>query len=321
MKLIRDFEYPPELEADFTKAKRLEWITIFYLLSTIVVMYLTMGNSQAMKTAWFEDLLSLTPSVSFLIASRIFLKKPNKEFPYGYHRVVSIAYLCSSLALFAVGGFLIIDSAITLIEQDRPTIGMVTLFGKSFWLGYLMIAALLYSALPSVILGRLKLPLAEKLHEKNLYTDAEMNKADWKTALAAIIGILGIGLGWWWADAVAAALISLDVIHDGYKNLRQAVLDLMDQIPKTVNNQEDDPLMQQVKDYLLRKKWVREVEVRFREEGHIYVGEGFVVPEPGQADNLTQLIADTTEQITQINWRIHEFTIMPVKELPQNHEE
>jgi divalent metal cation (Fe/Co/Zn/Cd) transporter len=103
-----------------------------------------MGNSQAMKTAWFEDIMSLTPSVSFLIASRIFTKPTNKEFPYGYHKVISMAYLCSSLALFSVGGFLIIDSAITIIKTERPTIGTVMLFGKPVWLGYMMILALLW---------------------------------------------------------------------------------------------------------------------------------------------------------------------------------
>lgn len=315
MKPINNFEYPPELEQDFKKAKRLEWITIFYLLSTVVVMYLTMGNSQAMKTAWFEDLLSLTPSVSFLIASRIFFRKPNEEFPYGYHRVVSIAYLCSSLALFAVGGFLLIDSALTLIEQDRPTIGMITLFGHSFWLGYLMIAALLYSSLPAVILGRMKLPLAEKLHEKNLYTDAEMNKADWMTALAAILGITGIGFGLWWADSAAAALISLDILYDGYKNLKQAVVDLMNQEPKTVNNQETDPLIKLVHDHLARKTWIREVRVRMREEGHIYMGEAFVIP--AEDLNLTQLIAEATDEVQKINWQIHEIVITPVKDFPE----
>jgi divalent metal cation (Fe/Co/Zn/Cd) transporter len=217
--------------------------------------------------------------------------------------------------LFSVGLFLIIDSGLTLIEQDRPTIGMVHLFGHSFWLGYLMIAALIYSSIPAVILGRMKLPLAEKLHEKNLYTDAQMNKADWMTALAAILGIIGIGFGLWWADSVAAALISLDILHDGYKNLRQAVLDLMDQTPKTVNNQETDPLLEKVKNHLEEKSWVKQVQLRFREEGHIYLGEAFVIPH--HEDNLTQNIAAATQEAVQINWRIHELIIMPVKELPE----
>jgi cation diffusion facilitator family transporter len=314
MKTIDRFEYPPDLQKLFKKAKRLEWITIIYLISAVIVMLLAMGKSQAMKTAWFDDFLSLTPSISFLIASRIYLKKPNQEFPYGYHRVVSIAYLCSSLALFSVGGFLIIDSVLTLIEQDRPTIGMITLFGKSFWLGYLMIAALVYGSVPPVILGRLKLPLAEKLHEKNLYTDAEMSKADWMTGLAAILGIIGIGFGFWWADALAAAIISLDIMYDGYKNLKQAVVDLMNQEPKTVNNQETDPLIKIVQDYLARKTWIRDVRVRLREEGHIYMGEAFIIP--AEDLNLTELITEASQEVRKINWKIQELVITPVKELP-----
>ena len=212
-------------------------------------MYLTMGNSQAMKTAWFEDIMSLTPSVSFLIASRIFIKPTTKEFPYGFHKVISIAYLCSSLALFAVGGFLIVDSAIILIKTERPYYRNGTLFGKPIWLGYIMILTLLWGSIPAVFLGIKKLPLAKKLHEKNLYTDAQMQKADWMTGVAAILGILGIGMGWWWADAVAACLISLDIIHDGYTNLKQAVFDLMNQIPKTITKHEPDPLIDQIKEF------------------------------------------------------------------------
>jgi cation diffusion facilitator family transporter len=315
MKKVQNFEYPEELVPAFKKAKKLEWITIAYLISTMVAIMLTMGNSQAMKTAWFEDLISFTPSISFLIASKIFTKPTNAEFPYGYHRVVSIAYLCSALALFFVGSFLLIDSVINLIKMEHPTIGTVVVFGKPVWLGYLMIMALLWSTFPAILLGKNKLPLAKKLHEKNLYTDAQMNKADWMTASAAIFGIMGIGIGWWWADSLAAALISLDIIHDGYTNLKQAVLDLMNQAPKTVTDHKPDPLIDRVKEVLEKHPSVKEHIIRLREEGHVYFGEGFIVPvsEAG----LTHEIESITNKITQLDWRIQEFIITPVKKLPE----
>ncbi|WP_114779590.1 cation diffusion facilitator family transporter [Botryobacter ruber] len=315
MKKLNDFEYPDELKQDFKKAKRLEWLTIAYLISTSLAIYFTMGNSQAMKTAWFEDLLSLTPSVSFLIASHIFHKSPNKDFPYGYHRVTSIAYLCSALALFSIGGFLVIDSVMTLIMTEHATIGTVVIFGHQVWLGYLMIAALLWGTFPAIFLGKKKLPLAEKLHEKNLYTDAKMNKADWMTAAAAIFGVLGIGMGWWWADAVAALVISADIVHDGFVNLKQAVFDLMDEVPKTVDNQKTDPLVDQIKDTLAAESWIKDFNIRLREEGHIYLGEGFVIA--NQDDNLTQLVEDAARKVQKLDWRIQEFLIMPVKKLPE----
>ncbi|PIQ20285.1 MAG: cation transporter, partial [Cytophagales bacterium CG18_big_fil_WC_8_21_14_2_50_42_9] len=257
-----------------------------------------------------------TPSISFLIASRIFMKSPNNEFPYGYHRVVSIAFLCSALALFSIGGFLVIDSIITLVKQEHATIGTVVLFGHQIWLGYLMIAAMLYSTYPAMLLGKKKLPLAKKLHEKNLFTDANMNKADWMTATASIFGIIGIGLGWWWADSVAALVIAADIVHDGYKNLRQAVLDLMDQVPKTVDNQQTDPLIDEIKATLAKQDWIKDFNIRLREEGHIYLGEGFVIP--AQEENLTQLIENTSHAVEKLNWRIQEFLIVPVKDLPED---
>src|SRR3546814_16898713 len=85
-----------------------------------------------------------------------------------------------------------------------------------------MIPALIFSAVPAMILGHLKLPLAKALYDKALYTDAKTNKADWLTELAAIAGIVAIGYGYWWADAVAAIIISFEIVHDGYVHLRVA---------------------------------------------------------------------------------------------------
>jgi len=316
MKKLERFEFPPDLLPDFQQAKRLEWITIAYFISSACFITLVMGSSQTMKTAWFDDALSLMPPIAFQIAARVFMKSPNKEFPYGYHRVVNIAYLCAAVALFGLGAFLVFDSSTSLIKAEHPTIGTVVIFGQQIWLGYLMIVALLWSTIPSVILGRKKLPLAQHLHEKILYTDADMNKADWMSGIAAILGIVGIGLGWWWADSAAALIISVDILYDGFNNLKQAVFDLMDQVPKTITTEQPDPLLDQVRDVLATQSWIKEFAFRMRENGHIYLGEGFVVP--AQEENLTQHITNTAQLIEALNWRIQEFIITPVPELPED---
>ena len=247
MKNPEAFELPEHLVSKFHEAKKLEWITLAYLASTIVLMYLVMGSSQAMKTAWLEDAMGLLPAISFLIASRIAYKKPNFKFPYGYHRAFSIAYLAGAIALFAMGCFLLIDSSISLIKAEHPTIGTIVLFGKQFWLGWIMILALVWASLPAVVIGYKKLPLAKKLHNKILYTDANTQKADYTTAFAAMLGITGLAFGLWWADSAAALFISLSVLKDGYTNLKTAVLDLMDRHPVHVDTQENDELVEGIK--------------------------------------------------------------------------
>ncbi len=93
------FELPPKEQELHRKAVRLEWLTIAYLLSATLFLFLTIGSSQAGKAALIEDLLSLTPPLAFLIAARVRARAPDQRYPWGHHRSVSIAYLASAVSL------------------------------------------------------------------------------------------------------------------------------------------------------------------------------------------------------------------------------
>jgi cation diffusion facilitator family transporter len=307
-------ELPPGKHEKLVKAVRLEWISIVYLLSAIVLLYFTLGNSQAMKAAWVEDILGLTPPIAFLVASRVRNRQPNDRFPYGYHRATAIAYLCASVALLALGAFILYDSVSKLLKFEHPPIDLVKPFGdRPLWLGWLMLGALAYSAVPQVVLGRLKQPLAKELNDKVLFADAEMNRADWLTAGAAMLGVVGIGFGLWWADSVAASIISVDIVRDGYKNLGVAVGDLMDKEPTLVDDSRTDPLPLWVKNELMLLDWVEDAEVRLREEGHVFVGEAFVVPVDDH--DLVDRIEQANRRLLELDWRLHELVVAPVREI------
>ena len=160
MRVREQFRYPEDKQEKERKACRLEYWTIFFLLTIIVVMFYTMGASQAMKTAWIEDVLSLIPPIIFLIAVHHRGKKPDERFPYGRQRVMAIAFTGAAFALTILGLYMLYDSAMGLAKMHHPTIGHRTIFGIRIWAGWFMIAALLYSMVPVVILGRMKLPLA-----------------------------------------------------------------------------------------------------------------------------------------------------------------
>ena len=315
MSRARALELPPEERQTLRRARRLEWLTIAYLTSAIAILALVLSNSQAMKTAWAEDILSLIPPLAFLVATKFNVRPPTDRFPYGFHRVTSIGHLCSALALFTMGAYLLFDALHSLVTAEYPTIGSIELFGQTLWLGWLMLPALAWSAVPAVFLGHAKMPLAERLHNKVLYADAKMNKADWLTAGAAMVGIVGIGFGLWWADSAAAALISLDILKDGADNLRRAVADLMDETPTTVDRDATDPLRDKLLSMLKDLDWVEDAEVRLREEGQVYFGEAFVVPV--STTDLTQKIEDAANKAHELDWRIQDLAIMPVRKLPE----
>jgi len=217
-----------------------------------------------------------------------------------------------------MGTYLLVESVVKLVTAEYPTINSVELFGQTIWLGWLMLPALAWSGLPAVFLGRAKIILAEELHNKVLYADAKMNKADCLTASAAMVGVVGIGFGLWWLDAVAAALISLDITKDGVSNLRRAVVDLMDQTPTTIDHDDADPLRGRLAAMLQDLTWVEEVDLRLREEGQVYFGEALVVP--SDESNITEKVEDALKHARELDWRIHDLALTPVRELPETDE-
>jgi cation diffusion facilitator family transporter len=299
-------DLPRELEPVMERAKRLEWVTLVALAAMVIAIYLTMGNSQAMKAAWIEDLLSFVTPIAFLISARYRHREPNEEFPYGYHRSVNIAFLAGAVALTLFGTFILLDSVITLVKAHHPTIGTTVVFGRQFWSGWLMIGVLFLSAIPPFILGRMKMEPARQLHDKTLKADADMDKADWLTAISGIVGILGIGIGWWWADGAAGAFISLGILKDGVTNLRQVVGDLLDRRPLTVEGDVSET-PEKVREALLKLPWVKEAEVRLREEGHVFTGELFI--KSTATDELSSKVEEARRAAASVDWRVHDVVV------------
>lgn len=304
---VRGGELPPELRAALARAVRLEWISLGFFVSALVFTGLVMGQSQALKTTWIDDALGMVPPIAFLIAARVRRRAPDRGYPYGWHRCVTIAFLCAAVALLGLGVALVVDGLATLIGGERPTITAVRVLGREVWLGWFMLAALVWSAAPTVFLGRIKRSLARTLHDKALRSDAEMNSDDWQAGAAAIVGIVGIALGFWWTDAAAGCLIATSITADGWRNLRTAVADLMDRRPRTIDDAGWDPLPDELEALVAALPWVRRARVRMREHGHVYFGEVFVVPVDG---------ADASARVCEVHalgrglgWRIHDLTV------------
>ncbi len=72
---------PPEQARAVRRAVRWEVFTIVYTSITIAVIALVVGESQAMRTAWIEDMLSLIPQFAFLTALIFVRRRPTKSTP------------------------------------------------------------------------------------------------------------------------------------------------------------------------------------------------------------------------------------------------
>lgn len=308
-------ELPPELRHALRRATRLEWITIGMLAVTVTLVVLVMGSSQAMKAAWIEDLLSFIPPVAFLVAIRIINKPPTLNRPYGNHRAMGVGHLVASVALLVMGAYLIIDSGMGLATAEHPPIGTFDVFGHTVWQGWFMIAVMLLSIPGPVILGRMKITIAEQLHDKVLYADADMNKADWQTGVATAVGVAGVGLGLWWFDAAAAIFVGASILKDGLGNVGTAITDLADARARTINGNAEHPVIREAETRALTFAWVRRAGARVRDEGHVFHTEMFVVPAPGST-MTAEVVEDLRASLAGLDWKLEDVVVVPVPELP-----
>jgi cation diffusion facilitator family transporter len=314
MRIREPFHLPEDARQKFERAVRLERISLVVGCVIVVLVYGTIGQSQAMKAVFAEDLLGIVPPIAFLISARMRWREPNKRFPYGYHHTVSVGFFCSAVAILALGGLIFFDSAMTLIKGEHPTIGAIAIFGHQMWLGWLMYPVLIVTAFAVYILGRLKLPLALELHDKALAADARMNRADWMTGAGAVLGITGVAYGWWWLDSVVACLISIEIVRDGWENLSAVVADLLDERPtKPLESTQPEEWEPKLCDRVKRLDWVRSAEVRLREEGNLLTGEVYVVP--SSLDNFPKRYDEVQKIARDLNWRFYDLGLVAVDEL------
>lgn len=309
---------PDAQRRSLRRAVRIEWATVAFLAVTIPVVGLVTGSSQAMRAAWIEDMLSLAPPLAFLLAVRVMSRPGTKDHPYGWFRSVGVAHLVSGVALFVMGAFLLVDSALTLIRGERPPIGSVELFGGTVWLGWLMMSAMALTIPLPIYFGRVKMRLARDLHNKVLYADADMNKADWMTAVGSIVGVAGIGIGLWWADAAAAIFISGSILWDGVKNTRGSIADLMDVRASTFDDGRPHPDIDKIHDHLESLRWVDQVRTRTRDQGQFFHVEVFVTLR-GRMPKLADLEA-AQEECRALDWKLHDVVIVPVAVFPDTAE-
>lgn len=300
-------------QAALRRAQILEYLTIAHIAVSAAVLFATLGTSQAMKSAFLDDLIGAVPPIAFLVAVRYVQRPPSSGFPYGYHRARSVAFALAGLSILMVALFIILDGLMKLLQRHHPPIRSTAIFGVTVWTGWLMLAALVFAAVPRAVLGRLKLPIGRQLNDKVLFAEATMNQADWEAAAAAGAGVLGIGMGWWWADSMAALVIGVEIFRQGLAQMRHVVGHLLGETPRRLGTDEVVDVPERVEERLRTVDWVEDVRVRLREEGTVFFAEVFVVPRPGGVA-VEDLVA-VQELARSVDDQLIDVTVMPVATL------
>ena len=114
-------------------------------------------------------------------------------------------------AFAALAFFVAVGSIGALVTQTAPD--------ESPW----GIAYLAVTVLAMLSLGLAKRATGKRLGSEPLAAEARMSILDAALALSVLIGLsMNVLFGWWWADPVAALLVSAAAVNEARENLEEA---------------------------------------------------------------------------------------------------
>ena len=119
-----------------------------------------------------------------------------------------------------------------------------------------------------------------------------------------LAGVIGLGLGWWWADSAAAAFISVGIISDGWKALRIAAAELVDGVPRALGGLDMDAEAERLMETLSTR--YPDADIRLRETGR-YIHAEICGVRPDEAQDLKTLWPGAPDR----HWRLAQLSFLP----------
>lgn len=191
---------------------------------------------------------------------RISRKKPDRRFPFGYHRFETLSSITAAIFMGVLAGFLLYASYQELLNPTPivdPVLSMFVAFG---------------AAVTSFFLLVYKRRAAKKYNSAALRTDATNSIKDVLTSATAFMGIaFSLFFGFTQTDAIAGIVISLFVFTMVYPIIRETSLVLVDAF--------DDPeILSEIEATTKRTKNVKQIHhIRLRKVGSYLIGDAQVV--------------------------------------------
>lgn len=205
----------------------------------IVVLLVNVGLAILKGIIWWqtgslavgsEAVNSVADSIySLVVVGGLFLttRPPDPEHPHGHERIEPFVSLLVSVAIFIAGG-LVVREAITSLLTDSP--------GSQF--GIAAIAVLVVSAVVKFGLYRYCLVVGEENQSPAILAIGLDNRNDILTALAALVGVLGVRFGYALLDPIAALLVSIGIFYTGWQVVRDNLAYLLGRAPPESIRQE-----------------------------------------------------------------------------------
>jgi len=237
-----------------------------------------------------HNLSDVSTSVVIFVGFKISKRKPSAGYPFGYERAEDIAGLGVALVIFASALFAGYQSYRKFIS------------GAGTDHLYVAMGAAVIGMIGNLAVAQYKRIVARRIQSVTMEAEATHSWLDTLSSLGALIGLIGVRLGYKWADPVAGFAVTLFILHVGYEVTSEIVHHLMDGV--------DPEQMEEVRKAAEGVAGVESALVRGRWMGRslIVEVEGAVAPETPMAESgrlaeqVEKAIFESVHQVRKVVW-------------------
>lgn len=188
------------------------------LVSLIQLAIAIIGGSAGLFADALHNLGDVLTTVALWIAFIISRRAANRRYTYGYYRAEDLAGIFIVLVIIASAVAGAVESIQKLSSGNVPT------------QLYLSMAAAIVGCVGNEIMAQYKIAVGRRIHSVPLVADGQHSRIDGLTSLAALVGLIGVRLGWPLADPIAGLLITLVIISVVYSTSRSVIQRLLDAV-------------------------------------------------------------------------------------------
>lgn len=188
------------------------------LISLIQLVIALVGGSAGLFADALHNMGDVLTTVALWIAFVISRRAANRRYTYGYYRTEDLAGIFIVLVIIASAVAGAFESINKLSSGSVPT------------QLYLSMVAAAIGCIGNEALAQYKIAVGKRIHSVPLVADGQHSRIDGLTSLAALIGLIGVKLGWPLADPIAGLVITLVILSVVYSTSRSVLQRLLDAV-------------------------------------------------------------------------------------------
>ena len=188
------------------------------LVSLIQLTIAILGGSAGLFADALHNLGDVLTTVALWIAFIISGRTANRRYTYGYYRTEDLAGLFIVLIIIASAIAGATESIYKLTRHTTPT------------QIYLSMIAAAVGCIGNEVLAQYKISVGKRINSVPLIADGQHSRIDGLTSLAALVGLIGVKLGFPLADPLAGILITIVILSVVYTTSRSVFLRLLDAV-------------------------------------------------------------------------------------------